>query len=306
MVQDGVYTKRGYGAMLSLRSKLLLVGAVLVATFMLSAAQADAQCCWYRPVAWTYYTTYYTACYTPCYYGTYGAWYLGWRPGPIRRLILGPYRWYWAGYGGWYGDCCWTTTAWYDCCVGDVSVPAAPQPAGQPTPAQPTPQPTPEATDNLEKLLQPTPPVQTPKTPVETPKTEPSPPAGGTLPPAGGLLPPSGAPTSPLPGLDPMRMPGPSGAWAPTPADSGLLTVVVPFDAKVYINGLETKSTGSRRQFVSYGLKPGYSYRYDIRVELVRDGKLEVATMTKVLKAGSREFATFPFQKPDEEFAALP
>jgi len=118
---------RGYGAMLSLRSKLLLLGAVLAATLIVGAASADAQCYWYRPVAWTCYTPCYTACYTPCYYGTYSTWYLGWRPGPIRRLILGPYRWYWAGYGGvWYGDCCWTTTAWYDCCV---SRPAAGSPA---------------------------------------------------------------------------------------------------------------------------------------------------------------------------------
>jgi len=288
--------------MLSLRSKLLLVGTVLAATLIVGAASADAQCYWYRPVAWTCYTPCYTACYTPCYYGTYSTWYLGWRPGPIRRLILGPYRWYWAGYGGvWYGDCCWTTTAWYDCCVSDVSVPAVQQPAAQPTPAEkPLPQPTPEPAEKLDKQSQPTPtPAQ------EKPGTSLPPPAGGVTPPAGGLTPP-GATTPPLPGIDPLRMPGPSGAFAPTPADSGLLTVVVPFEAKVFINGMETKSTGSRRQFVSYGLKPGYSYRYDIRVELVRDGKLEVATMTKVLKAGSREFATFPFQKPDEEFAAVP
>ena len=56
--------------------------------------------------------------------------------------------------------------------------------------------------------------------------------------------------------------------------ESGVLTVWVPYDAKVTVNGLETKSTGSRRQFVSYGLKPGFSYKYVVRAEVVRNGKI--------------------------------
>jgi uncharacterized protein (TIGR03000 family) len=68
----------------------------------------------------------------------------------------------------------------------------------------------------------------------------------------GGLLPPSGHGTS----LEETR------------EDSCLLTVWVPYDAKVTINGHPTKSTGSRRQFVSYGLRPGYTYTYEVTASL--------------------------------------
>ncbi len=56
-----------------------------------------------------------------------------------------------------------------------------------------------------------------------------------------------------------------------TSDDSGLLTVWVPYDATVTINGIKTKSTGSRRQFVSYGLKPGYAYSYEITAEIAQE-----------------------------------
>jgi uncharacterized protein (TIGR03000 family) len=56
-----------------------------------------------------------------------------------------------------------------------------------------------------------------------------------------------------------------------TRGDSGLLTVWVPYDAKVTINGMPTTSTGSRRQFVSYGLKPGYEYSYEVKAQVTRE-----------------------------------
>jgi len=48
---------------------------------------------------------------------------------------------------------------------------------------------------------------------------------------------------------------------------SVVLTVWVPYDAKVTVNGMETRSTGSRRQFVSYGLQQGLSYKYVVRAK---------------------------------------
>ena len=53
-----------------------------------------------------------------------------------------------------------------------------------------------------------------------------------------------------------------------------MLTVWVPYDAKVTVNGLETHSTGSRRQFVSFGLKPGLSYKYVVKAQVVREGQV--------------------------------
>ena len=53
------------------------------------------------------------------------------------------------------------------------------------------------------------------------------------------------------------------------------------------VNGLATKSTGSRRQFVSFGLKPGLSYKYVVKAEVIRDGKTVEETKTvSVLTAG--------------------
>ena len=52
------------------------------------------------------------------------------------------------------------------------------------------------------------------------------------------------------------------------------LTVSVPADAKVFVNGMATTSTGTTRQYVSRGLASGYSYSYEIRVEVTRDGRI--------------------------------
>ncbi len=76
-------------------------------------------------------------------------------------------------------------------------------------------------------------------------------PAPGTEPAGPGMMP--GMPANPTP----PAFPTPPGKTGATSADeSGVLTVWVPYDAKVTVNGLLTKSTGSRRQFVSFGLKP--------------------------------------------------
>jgi uncharacterized protein (TIGR03000 family) len=71
--------------------------------------------------------------------------------------------------------------------------------------------------------------------------------------------------------------------------------VVVPADAKVYVNGYLTKSTGTRRQFVSFGLQPGFAYKYDVRVEVVRDGKVVEQNRVAVLRAGATEGLSFDF-----------
>ncbi len=52
-----------------------------------------------------------------------------------------------------------------------------------------------------------------------------------------------------------------------------LLTVMVPADAKLFVNDQPTNSTGQRRQFSSSRLQPGTVYRYRLRAEFVTDGK---------------------------------
>ena len=242
--------------MFRLNWKSLLIGVVVVVAFSSMVQQADAQ--WwgyYRTVGWgccysPCYTPCYTTCYTPCYSPCYtvscdpccydGGWYLGWRPGPIRRLLFGRYRWYWGGYAYPAYSCCYTP----GCCT-DAATPTdqpSPTPAQKPIIAEP------------------------PATPMPT---EPAPAPGNDLPP-----------------LEPQT----------TSADtSGVLTVWVPYGAEVTINGLKTTSKGSRRQFISHGLKPGFSYKYVVKATLVRDGQLLEDTRTVALTAGEITAVAFGF-----------
>jgi uncharacterized protein (TIGR03000 family) len=67
---------------------------------------------------------------------------------------------------------------------------------------------------------------------------------------------------------------------------SAILTVSVPADAKVFINGYETKTTGEARQYVSRGLVAGQTYNYEVRAEITLDGKAVTETKTVQLTAG--------------------
>ncbi len=96
----------------------------------------------------------------------------------------------------------------------------------------------------------------------------------------------------PVPGA---AAPGPHADAAPGAAGSGQLTIVVPADAKVFINGHQTRSVGTQRQYVSYGLESGLTYRYEVRAEVVRDGKTVEDTREVFLTAGSREGVAFDF-----------
>jgi len=81
----------------------------------------------------------------------------------------------------------------------------------------------------------------------------------------------------------------------PTRANSGLLTVWVPANAKVFINDHETKTAGTRRRYVSYGLQSGLTYKYVVRAQIVRDGKLVEEVQTVYMKAGASEGLAFGF-----------
>lgn len=241
--------------------KCLLIGVVAAMVLSTAAPQADAQCWLYSPTAWGYsYTPYYSgyssccattvSCYSPCCYDSCG-WTLGWRPGPIRRLFLGRYRWYSNGGWGCYSTCnqCGLTDG---CgCTGDSVAPSAPTPS--PTPA---------------------------KKPIADP-----------------AIPDAAVPAVPAPAE-------PS-ADATSAAESGFLTIWVPHDAKVTVNGLETKSTGSRRQFVSFGLKPGLSYKYEVRAQVIRNGQMEEDARTVILTAGEISAVAFGFNVPAHQMASV-
>ena len=164
---------------------------------------------------------------------------LGIRPGPIRRAVFGPYRWY-CGYN--IGGPVFYSGFAAPCCEATPSTGGA----LTPTPATPTP-------------------VQ-PQTP-----------------------PPATAPTTPA---------TPPKATSAERPDAGQITIWVPENAKVFVNGYETKSTGNLRQFVSYGLKPGMGYDYTIRAVVVRDGRSIEESHTVKLVAGQRSAVAFSFKSP--------
>jgi uncharacterized protein (TIGR03000 family) len=80
-----------------------------------------------------------------------------------------------------------------------------------------------------------------------------------------------------------------------------VLTVWVPNEAKVLINGLTTKSTGSTRSYVSYGLKLGQMYEYKIKAEVVREGKIITEEQTVLLQAGTQRSVVFGSSIPSVE-----
>jgi uncharacterized protein (TIGR03000 family) len=81
-----------------------------------------------------------------------------------------------------------------------------------------------------------------------------------------------------------------------TRSDAVYLTVAVPGDAKVFVNGNSTTSTGAVRKFVSHGLKTGKEYRFKVRAELEGlDGQLLTEEKTLVVTAGAQEQVQFAF-----------
>jgi uncharacterized protein (TIGR03000 family) len=229
--------------------KSLSIGAIVVIALVAAASQAEA--CWlcgcYYPASVGYTAYYSPGCAVGCdpYCGGSCGWYLGYRPGPIRRLLFGPYRYYY-GCSGYGSSCCWDT-----CCSSVVTVGVT----GMPSMATPT---------EAQKPLLPNEPA----------------------------LSPLGLPSEPEPAVEPPATgPGASN----TQESSGLLTIYVPEDAKVVINGLATRSQGVRRQYASSGLKPGSAYRYEIRAEVVRDGKTLTTTRTVILRAGDIQTVAMEF-----------
>jgi uncharacterized protein (TIGR03000 family) len=172
-----------------------------------------------------------------------------------------------------------------------------PTPAVAPTPEPPAAAPTPAA-----KAPAAPSPAATPiapaapsssTTPLVPTLTTPEKPA---VPPLG--IPGTAQPLTPDSGIIP-PLPGHSSLES-TPSDSGILTVWVPYEAKVTINGLPTKSTGSKRHFVSYGMHPGYTYKYEVKAEVVREGKIVTEVQTISLVAGEQGGIAFGFNNPPE------
>jgi uncharacterized protein (TIGR03000 family) len=71
------------------------------------------------------------------------------------------------------------------------------------------------------------------------------------------------------------------------------LIVELPADAKLYIDDQLMKTSSTKRNFSTPELRDGQSYFYDIRVEVVRDGKTYESTQRIIVRAGEQIRAAF-------------
>ena len=284
----------------SLLRRLALVTAVAVGALLVSPGRADAgwhhwhRGYWYAP----YVTVYSPLVYAPLVYA----------PPVYAPLAYDPWccnTWttrYWASparYGcGCCGYGCSVCSGWYarsytylsdPCCDGVIvsSAPVATAPAAAAPEAA-----APPAADR--SLLTPKAPAKstlkaTPRAKAAAPAADSPPP-----PPASDLFP-GPAETAPKAVPD-------ESFRAPT--GSGVLAVEVPADAKVYVNGLLTKTPGTLRRYVSRGLYPGYRYTYEVRAEWERDGQPMEATRVVQLQAGQTAELAFDLPAPSTQLAA--
>jgi uncharacterized protein (TIGR03000 family) len=84
--------------------------------------------------------------------------------------------------------------------------------------------------------------------------------------------------------------PGPDAGRVPAS-----LIVHLPADARLTIDGDPTRSTSGARWFVSPPLEPGKTFHYNLRAEVVRDGKRLTETRRVAVRAGQVSAVTIAF-----------
>jgi uncharacterized protein (TIGR03000 family) len=70
------------------------------------------------------------------------------------------------------------------------------------------------------------------------------------------------------------------------PANTARIVVDLPADAKLFVDDQPTQSATSQRVFRTPTLEPQGNYYYDLRAEIVRDGKMHAQTKRVVIRAG--------------------
>jgi uncharacterized protein (TIGR03000 family) len=93
-------------------------------------------------------------------------------------------------------------------------------------------------------------------------------------------VPPPGAPAAPAPAPKPEKK-----VEASAPAH---ITVHVPADAKLTVDGVECPLTSETRTFDTPKLQPGQQYYYTVKAEVVRDGKTRTETKRLIFEAGKK------------------
>ena len=111
----------------------------------------------------------------------------------------------------------------------------------------------------------------------------------------------SGSRSAPLNDMETPPTPGPQdeeiAMTAPEAVDAAILSVRIPREAKVFINGHLTRTEGELRSYVSKHLKPGQSYDYYVRAVLDVDGKEIVRDKKVSLSNGIQKTIGFDFSE---------
>jgi len=68
----------------------------------------------------------------------------------------------------------------------------------------------------------------------------------------------------------------------------------VPADARIWVDGAATTSTGSVREFASPPLKPGSQYHYEVQARWTENGHEVTQTQQVTVSAGTSIRVDFP------------
>jgi len=85
---------------------------------------------------------------------------------------------------------------------------------------------------------------------------------------------------------------------------AAFFNVIVPEDAKIYVNGYLTKKTGAHRAFQSNVLE-GVEYQFEVRAERIVDGEPMEQNKTMTLRAGQKKQLEFGFSASDQTNSRL-
>ena len=84
------------------------------------------------------------------------------------------------------------------------------------------------------------------------------------------------------------------------------LTVNLPENAKVFVNGNPTTTTGLKRHFVSRDLKPNDAYRFEVKAVITNeDGSEVVQNKTVVVASGNGEELNFEMLQADDPIETI-
>lgn len=100
-------------------------------------------------------------------------------------------------------------------------------------------------------------------------------------------------------------LPNPSDEAGEGEGSMAVLEVVVPEDARVFVNGKATSSVGTHRRFVSRGLEADFNYTYEVRVEGIVDGETVSKTKTVRVTAGQETKLSFQLVRELETVLTL-